>query len=58
MGFFCWLQELGEEEGIVREWGFLLVAKVGSGRGHWKEGGYLWSDEPIQRLLKQLLRKD
>jgi hypothetical protein len=34
-GVFCWLQELGEEEGAVREWGFLLVAKVGRG----EEGG-------------------
>jgi hypothetical protein len=30
-GVFCWLQELGEEEGAMREWGFLLVARVGRG---------------------------
>jgi hypothetical protein len=30
-GVFCWLQELGEEEGAEREWGFLLVSRVGRG---------------------------
>jgi hypothetical protein len=30
-GDFCWLQELGQEEGVVREWGILLVARVGRG---------------------------
>jgi hypothetical protein len=33
---FCWLQQWGEEKSIVREWGFLLVARVGRERGRWE----------------------
>jgi hypothetical protein len=30
-GVFYWLKELGEEEGSVREWDLLLIARVGRG---------------------------
>jgi hypothetical protein len=31
-GVFCWLQELGEEEDVVREWGFFVGCKSGERR--------------------------
>jgi hypothetical protein len=40
-GVFCWLQELGEEGSVVRGWGFLLVARVGRGRGRCVRVGFL-----------------
>jgi hypothetical protein len=48
---------LGEEEGAVQEWSFLLVAIVGRGYRALGGRGYLWSEEPIQPLLKKLLPK-
>jgi hypothetical protein len=66
MGVFCWLQEWGQEEGAVWEWSFLLVARVGKGRGRWARRGFCWlldyniygQRNPFSHYWKKCSRKD
>jgi hypothetical protein len=54
----------GERKRTLCDNGILLVARVGRGRGHWARRGlllvyklgYLWPVEPIQPLLRKLLK--
>jgi hypothetical protein len=56
-GVFCWLQELRDEEGAVREWCFLLVARVGRGEEGTRRKGILMAIGSHLAIIEKMLPK-